>query len=85
MFYTLSLLVLILYSSKKALCFSFKVTMFLHYLWVGPLQAIAVTALLWMETGISCLAGMSVLIFFSAFAKLLRDVVFITPVRETLV
>ncbi|XP_027412882.1 multidrug resistance-associated protein 4-like [Bos indicus x Bos taurus] len=40
-----------------------QVMMFLHYLWVGPLQAIAVTALLWMETGISCLAGMAVLIF----------------------
>ncbi|XP_057563694.1 ATP-binding cassette sub-family C member 4-like isoform X2 [Hippopotamus amphibius kiboko] len=40
-----------------------QVTMFLHFLWVGPLQAIAVTALLWMETGISCLAGMAVLIF----------------------
>ncbi|KAI4581565.1 hypothetical protein MJG53_010008 [Ovis ammon polii x Ovis aries] len=40
-----------------------QVTMFLHYLSVGPLQAIAVTALLWMETGISCLAGMAVLIF----------------------
>ena len=61
LFYTLSLLVLILYSPKKALYFSFKVTMFLHYLWVGPLQAIAVTALLWMEIGMSCLAGMAVL------------------------
>ncbi|XP_057563357.1 ATP-binding cassette sub-family C member 4-like isoform X2 [Hippopotamus amphibius kiboko] len=39
-----------------------QVTIFLHFLWVGPLQAIAVTALLWMETGISCLAGMAVLI-----------------------
>ncbi|XP_060989196.1 ATP-binding cassette sub-family C member 4-like [Dama dama] len=39
-----------------------QVAMFLHYLWVGPLQAIAVTALLWMEIGISCLAGMAVLI-----------------------
>ncbi|XP_057563457.1 ATP-binding cassette sub-family C member 4-like [Hippopotamus amphibius kiboko] len=39
-----------------------QVTMFLHFLWVGPLQAIAVTALLWMEIGISCLAGMVVLI-----------------------
>ncbi|XP_027391355.1 multidrug resistance-associated protein 4-like isoform X2 [Bos indicus x Bos taurus] len=39
-----------------------QVTTFLHYLWVGPLQAIAVTALLWMEIGISCLAGMMVLI-----------------------
>ncbi|XP_069858835.1 ATP-binding cassette sub-family C member 4 [Dipodomys merriami] len=38
------------------------VTIFLHFLWAGPLQAIAVTALLWMEIGISCLAGMAVLI-----------------------
>ena len=60
--YAVSLLVLTLYSPKKALSFSFKVTTFLHCLWVGPLQAIAVTALLWMEIGISCLAGMMVLI-----------------------
>ncbi|KAB0340579.1 hypothetical protein FD754_023012, partial [Muntiacus muntjak] len=39
-----------------------QVMMFLHYLWVGPLQVIAVTALLWMEIGMSCLAGMAVLI-----------------------
>ncbi|XP_042835275.1 ATP-binding cassette sub-family C member 4 isoform X5 [Panthera tigris] len=39
-----------------------QVTIFLHFLWAGPLQAIAVTALLWMEIGISCLAGMAVLI-----------------------
>ncbi|KAF4008060.1 hypothetical protein G4228_019618 [Cervus hanglu yarkandensis] len=39
-----------------------QVMMFLHYLWVGPLQAIAVTALLWMEIGMSCFAGMAVLI-----------------------
>uniref|UniRef100_A0A8W4FKS1 Cystic fibrosis transmembrane conductance regulator n=1 Tax=Sus scrofa TaxID=9823 RepID=A0A8W4FKS1_PIG len=39
-----------------------QVTMLLHFLWVGPLQAVAVTALLWMEVGISCLAGMAVLI-----------------------
>ncbi|OWK00921.1 hypothetical protein Celaphus_00016756 [Cervus elaphus hippelaphus] len=49
-------------SPKKALSVCFKVTVFLHYLWVGPLQAIAVTALLWMEIGIPCLAGMAVLI-----------------------
>ncbi|KAI4565334.1 hypothetical protein MJT46_009677 [Ovis ammon polii x Ovis aries] len=51
-----------------------EVTMFLHYLWVGPLQAIAVTALLWMEIGMSCLAGMAVLIILlllqSCFGKL---------------
>ncbi|XP_045018394.1 ATP-binding cassette sub-family C member 4-like isoform X2 [Bubalus bubalis] len=39
-----------------------QVTMFLHYLCVGPLQTITVTTLLWMEIGISCLAGMVVLI-----------------------
>ncbi|XP_073750487.1 ATP-binding cassette sub-family C member 4 isoform X2 [Callorhinus ursinus] len=39
-----------------------QVTIFLHFLWAGPLQAIAVTALLWMEIGISCLAGIAVLI-----------------------
>ena len=60
--YTVSLLILIVYSLKKTLSFSFKVTMFLHYLWVGPLQAIAVTALLWIEIGMSCLAGMAILV-----------------------
>ncbi|XP_054831012.1 ATP-binding cassette sub-family C member 4 [Eublepharis macularius] len=39
-----------------------QVTIFLHFLWAGPLQAIAVTALLWLEIGPSCLAGMAVLI-----------------------
>ncbi|XP_057388585.1 ATP-binding cassette sub-family C member 4 isoform X6 [Balaenoptera acutorostrata] len=39
-----------------------QVTIFLHFLWAGPLQAIVVTILLWMEIGISCLAGMAVLI-----------------------
>ncbi|XP_043334219.1 ATP-binding cassette sub-family C member 4-like isoform X1 [Cervus canadensis] len=51
-----------------------QVMMFLHYLWVGPLQCIAVTTLLWMEIGISCLAGMAVLIILlllqSCFRKL---------------
>ncbi|OWK02322.1 hypothetical protein Celaphus_00018124 [Cervus elaphus hippelaphus] len=51
-----------------------QVTVFLHYLWVGPLEYIAVTALLWMEIGISCLAGMAVLIILlllqSCFGKL---------------
>uniref|UniRef100_A0AAA9TZJ6 ATP binding cassette subfamily C member 4 n=1 Tax=Bos taurus TaxID=9913 RepID=A0AAA9TZJ6_BOVIN len=59
-----------------------QVTMFLHYLWVGPLQAVAVITLLWMEIGISCLAGMAVLIILlflqSYFGKLfssLREVI----------
>ncbi|NXA46167.1 MRP4 protein, partial [Nothocercus julius] len=39
-----------------------QVTIFLHFLWAGPIQAIAATVLLWMEIGPSCLAGMAVLI-----------------------
>uniref|UniRef100_A0A663MJT2 Multidrug resistance-associated protein 4 n=1 Tax=Athene cunicularia TaxID=194338 RepID=A0A663MJT2_ATHCN len=38
------------------------VTIFLHFLWAGPIQAVAVTVLLWMEIGPPCLAGMAVLI-----------------------
>uniref|UniRef100_H2SRT2 Multidrug resistance-associated protein 4-like n=1 Tax=Takifugu rubripes TaxID=31033 RepID=H2SRT2_TAKRU len=40
-----------------------EVTIFLHFLWVGPLQAATVVALLWAEIGPSCLAGMGVLMF----------------------
>lgn len=40
-----------------------QVTIFLHFLWVGPLQAAAVVGLLWAEIGPSCLAGMVVLMF----------------------
>ncbi|XP_073318323.1 ATP-binding cassette sub-family C member 4-like [Pagrus major] len=40
-----------------------EVTIFLHFLWVGPLQAAAVVGLLWVEIGPSCLAGMVVLMF----------------------
>ncbi|XP_065758076.1 ATP-binding cassette sub-family C member 4-like isoform X2 [Muntiacus reevesi] len=38
------------------------VTVRLHNLWIGPLIAIAVVILLWMEIGISSLAGMALLI-----------------------
>ncbi|KAM9674923.1 ATP-binding cassette sub-family C member 4-like [Dama dama] len=38
------------------------VTVRLHNLWIGPLMAIAVVILLWMEIGISSLAGMALLI-----------------------
>nr|XP_019960169.1 PREDICTED: multidrug resistance-associated protein 4-like [Paralichthys olivaceus] len=38
-------------------------TIFLHFLWVGPLQAAVVVGLLWLEIGPSCLAGMVVLLF----------------------
>ncbi|KAI5613509.1 multidrug resistance-associated protein 4 [Silurus asotus] len=51
-----------------------EVTIFLHFLWVGPLQAAAVVGLLWQEIGPSCLAGMAVLLFLlplqSMFGKL---------------
>uniref|UniRef100_A0A4X2MBL1 Multidrug resistance-associated protein 4 n=1 Tax=Vombatus ursinus TaxID=29139 RepID=A0A4X2MBL1_VOMUR len=51
-----------------------QVTVFLHFLWAGPIQAIAVTALLWLEIGVSCLAGMAVLLILlplqSCFGKL---------------
>nr|XP_014338879.1 PREDICTED: LOW QUALITY PROTEIN: multidrug resistance-associated protein 4-like [Bos mutus] len=60
-FYTVSLLVL-LYAVLRRLVFLFIGEDVLHYLWVGPLQAVAVTALLWMEIGMSYLPAMAVLI-----------------------
>uniref|UniRef100_A0A669CSF3 Cystic fibrosis transmembrane conductance regulator n=1 Tax=Oreochromis niloticus TaxID=8128 RepID=A0A669CSF3_ORENI len=39
-----------------------EVTIFLHFLWVGPLQAAAVIGLLWYEIGPSCLGGIGVLL-----------------------
>ncbi|KAB0353332.1 hypothetical protein FD755_023962, partial [Muntiacus reevesi] len=51
-----------------------QVTMFFHYLWVGPLLALTVTTLLWIEIGMPCLAGMAILIILlllqSCFGKL---------------
>ncbi|XP_074657445.1 ATP-binding cassette subfamily C member 4-like [Tubulanus polymorphus] len=35
---------------------------FCHYLWLGPIQAVTVLALLWYNLGPSCLAGFAVLI-----------------------
>lgn len=37
-----------------------QVTLYLHFLWIGPLQAVTVVLLLMYRIGISCLAGMSV-------------------------
>ncbi|XP_056411570.1 ATP-binding cassette sub-family C member 4 isoform X4 [Hyla sarda] len=48
-----------------------QVTIFLHFLWAAPLQAIAVTVLLWIEIGPSCLAGMAVLIILMPLQTLL--------------
>ncbi|XP_019716236.1 multidrug resistance-associated protein 4-like isoform X1 [Hippocampus comes] len=39
-----------------------EITLNLHYLWVGPLQAVVVIAFLWYEIGPSCLAGVAVLL-----------------------
>lgn len=39
-----------------------QVTLELHYLWVGPLQALVIIVLLWYEVGLSCLAGLGAII-----------------------
>nr|XP_046238010.1 ATP-binding cassette sub-family C member 4-like isoform X2 [Scatophagus argus]XP_046238011.1 ATP-binding cassette sub-family C member 4-like isoform X2 [Scatophagus argus]XP_046238012.1 ATP-binding cassette sub-family C member 4-like isoform X2 [Scatophagus argus]XP_046238013.1 ATP-binding cassette sub-family C member 4-like isoform X2 [Scatophagus argus] len=36
-----------------------EITLNLHYLWVGPLQVVAVIVFLWYEIGPSCLAGVA--------------------------
>ncbi|XP_061642245.1 ATP-binding cassette sub-family C member 4-like isoform X2 [Phyllopteryx taeniolatus] len=40
-----------------------EITLNLHYLWVGPLQAVVIISFLWYEIGPSCFAGMAVLAF----------------------
>ena len=35
---------------------------FLHFLWIGPLQSIVVLVILWYELGPSVLAGFAVLL-----------------------
>ncbi|KAI3365805.1 hypothetical protein L3Q82_000804 [Scortum barcoo] len=39
-----------------------KITLNLHYLWLGPVQTIVIITLLWFEVGPSCLAGMAVIV-----------------------
>ncbi|XP_029925836.1 multidrug resistance-associated protein 4-like isoform X2 [Myripristis murdjan] len=38
-----------------------EVTLNMHYLWVGPLQAVVIIFFLWYEIGPSCLAGVAVI------------------------
>ncbi|KAM6945310.1 ATP-binding cassette sub-family C member 4-like [Aplochiton taeniatus] len=40
-----------------------EVTANMHYLWLGPLQAVVIIALLWYEIGPSCLAGALIVLF----------------------
>jgi len=39
--------------------------LFLHYLWVGPLQALITTVILMFVIGPSCLVGLAILILFA--------------------
>ncbi|KAF3857401.1 hypothetical protein F7725_009260 [Dissostichus mawsoni] len=39
-----------------------EITLNLHYLWLGPLQAMVIIVLLWCQIGPSCLAGVAVLV-----------------------
>ncbi|CAG0881126.1 unnamed protein product, partial [Darwinula stevensoni] len=39
---------------------------YLHYLWIGPIQAIISTVILWLEFGISSLSGIAFLILFAS-------------------
>ncbi|EDV28837.1 uncharacterized protein TRIADDRAFT_19619 [Trichoplax adhaerens] len=34
----------------------------LHYIWIGPIQVIVLTILLWREIGIACLSGLAVIL-----------------------
>uniref|UniRef100_A0A8C3AMH7 Multidrug resistance-associated protein 4 n=1 Tax=Cyclopterus lumpus TaxID=8103 RepID=A0A8C3AMH7_CYCLU len=38
-----------------------EITLNLHYLWVGPLQAMVIILFLWYEIGLSCLAGVAII------------------------
>ncbi|XP_060888303.1 ATP-binding cassette sub-family C member 4-like [Labrus mixtus] len=39
-----------------------EITLNLHYLWVGPLQAVVIVVFLWYEIGPSCLPGVAIIV-----------------------
>ena len=41
---------------------SIQALIFLQYLWIAPIQLTLVAALLWREIGVSCLAGLSIIV-----------------------
>ncbi|XP_070538062.1 ATP-binding cassette sub-family C member 4-like isoform X3 [Ptychodera flava] len=47
---------------------------FIHYLWIGPLESIVVLVLLWREIGPSCLAGFAILVIMMPFQGLMGKV-----------
>ncbi|KAJ3584308.1 hypothetical protein NHX12_014804 [Muraenolepis orangiensis] len=66
-----------------------ELSIFLHYLWVGPLNVVVVVALLWSVIGPSCLAGCVVLLFLmplqslsgKLFSKFSREMAVLTDSR----
>jgi hypothetical protein len=43
------------------------IVMFFHYLWVGPIETLVVTALMYIEIGIAAIAGVLFLLLFIPF------------------
>ncbi len=46
----------------KDVLFCFQATLFVHFLWAGPVQAIVVLVILWRTLGVASLAGFAVLL-----------------------
>jgi len=47
---------------------------FLHYLWIGPLETIVVTYFLWQEVGVSSIFGVASLLMFIPLQGLYKNV-----------
>ena len=46
-------------------------TIFLHYVWLGPLQTVVVVYLVWKEIGVSALFGLLIIIINTASQSLI--------------